>query len=167
MNSTDERTAVVLERRFDAPAKLVWLMWTDPEHFAAWYGPGGASIPVVRMDVRVGGTRHLAMEMATPNGPIRMWFTGEYREVVPHERLVYTEAMSDEHGNVLLPEAAGLPPGHPTVTEVQVAFAEHNGVTTLTLSHAGIPGDSPAAAGWATALDKLASHLLVTTTVDH
>lgn len=39
------------------------------------------------------------MEVATPNGPMRMWFTGEYVEVVPHERLVYTESISDEEGN--------------------------------------------------------------------
>ena len=40
------------------------------------------------------------MEMQTPDGAMRMWFAGEYREVVENERLVYTEAMSDEHGNV-------------------------------------------------------------------
>ena len=37
--TTDDRGAVVIERSFDAPAELVWQMWTVPEHFKAWYGP--------------------------------------------------------------------------------------------------------------------------------
>ena len=73
--------AVVIERVFDAPVAVMWQMWTDPEHFKAWFGPTGASIPVAKMDVRVGGLRHICMEMATPNGPMQMWFTGEYLDV--------------------------------------------------------------------------------------
>ena len=94
------KDAVVIERSFDAPVELIWRMWTDPELFKEWYGPGGATIPVANMDVRVGGTRHICMEMNSPNGPMQMWFIGEYRAVVANERLVYTESMSDEHGNV-------------------------------------------------------------------
>ncbi len=87
--------AVVIEYSFDAPRDLIWQMWTEPEHFKAWYGPGGATVPLARMDVRVGGSRLVCMEMETPGGPMRMWFTGEYREVVKNRRLVYTESMSD------------------------------------------------------------------------
>ena len=50
-------------------------MWTDPTHFAGWYGPAGASIPIANMDVRVGGKRLVCMVMETPNGTRRMWFT--------------------------------------------------------------------------------------------
>ena len=71
--------------------------------------PDGATIPVAKMDVRVGGTRLVCMEMDTPGGPMQMWFTGEYREVVENERLVYTESMSDENGNVLSPSDMGMP----------------------------------------------------------
>ena len=92
--------AVVIERSFDAPLDLIWRMWTEPEHFAAWYGPEGTSIPVAKMDVRVGGTRLVCMEVQTPNGPMQMWFTGEYREVSENTRLVYTESICDEDGNV-------------------------------------------------------------------
>jgi uncharacterized protein YndB with AHSA1/START domain len=94
-DDNNSQDAVRIERSFDAPVDLIWQMWTDPEHFAAWYGPNGATIPVARMDVRVGGPRLVCMEMQTPNGPMQMWFTGEYREVVENERLVYTESMSD------------------------------------------------------------------------
>jgi uncharacterized protein YndB with AHSA1/START domain len=153
------KNAVVIERTFEAPAHLVWLMWTEPEHLAAWYGPTGASIPVAKMDVRVGGTRLVCMQMETPNGTMRMWFTGQYREVVENKRLVYTESMSDEHGNVVSPEQMGLPEGHPTTTEVLVELDDLDGHTKLTLTHLGVPEGSPGAAGWTMALDKLGAHI--------
>ena len=151
--------AVVIERLLDAPPDLIWRMWTEPEHFAAWYGPDGASIPVARMDVRVGGTRLVCMEMETPGGPMQMWFTGEYREVLDNERLVYTEAMSDEDGNVKSPADMGMPEGQPTTTEISVELEAVGDRTKMVMTHAGVPADSPGAAGWAMALDKLTNHL--------
>ena len=149
--------AVVIERSFDAPVDLIWQMWTDPEHFKAWYGPEGATVPVAKMDVRVGGSRLVCMEMATPNGLMQMWFTGEYREVVKNQRLVYTESMSDEDGNVLSPSEMGMPLGHPTMTEIIVELEADGGQTRMTLTHAGVPKGSPGAAGWVMAFDKLAA----------
>lgn len=151
--------AVVIERSLMAPPGVVWKMWTEPEHFAAWYGPTGAKVSVVKMDVRVGGARLVGMEMATPDGPIRMWFTGEYREVVAHRRLVYTESMSDSDGTVLAPADLGMPDGYPTITEVTVELTDVAGRTRMVLTHAGIPADSPGVAGWAMALDNLATHI--------
>ena len=151
--------AVVIERIVDAPLALVWQMWTDPEHFKAWYGPEGATIPVAKMDVRVGGTRLVCMEVQTPNGPMRMWFTGEYREVIENERLIYTESMSDENGDVSAPSDMGMPAGHPMTTEVRVELSDIGGRTKMVLTHVGIPRDSPGAAGWEMALDKLAAYL--------
>jgi uncharacterized protein YndB with AHSA1/START domain len=155
MTEATELDAVVLERHLDAPAETIWKLWTDPHHFAQWYGPDGATIPSVTMDVRVGGTRYVSMEVMTPNGPMRMCFTGEFLEVVPHERLVYSESISDEDGNVLPPEAARMPPGHAVVTEVRVDLREKDGMTTVTVTHAGVPPNSPGAAGWSMALAKL------------
>ena len=151
--------AVVIERVFDAPAELVWKMWTEAEHFAVWYGPTGATIPVARMDARVGGSRLVCMEMQTPNGPMKMWFAGEYREVVEHRRLVYTESMSDEHGNILAPTDMGTPEDHPTTTEITVELDDLGDRTKMVMTHVGIPADSPGAMGWNMALDKLAAHL--------
>src|SRR5207247_10342986 len=136
------------ERRSARPIALIWQMWTAPEHVAAWYGPPGATISVAKLDVRVGGTRLVSMEMRTPNGPMRMWFTGEYREVVENKRLVYTESMSDEHGNVLSAADMGMPEGHPTTTEVSVELAAVGDRTTMVMTHRGIPADSPGATGW-------------------
>ena len=155
----EPREAVVIERIFDAPVELIWQMWTDAEHFKAWYGPDGATIPVAKMDVRVGGTRLVCMEMQTPNGPMQMWFTGEYHVVVENTRLVYTEAMSDENGDVSAPSDMGMPAGHPMTTEVRVELNDIGGRTKMVLTHVGIPHDSPGAAGWEMALDKLAAYL--------
>jgi uncharacterized protein YndB with AHSA1/START domain len=146
----DGRDAVVIERTFEAPRDLVWRMWTDPEHFKVWYGPDGVVIPVARMDVRVGGERVVCMEVQTPDGPMRMWFTGEHREVVVNERLVYTESMSDES------RAADA---HPTATEVRVELEDLGDRTRMVMTHQGIPPGSPGATGWTMAFDKLAAHV--------
>jgi uncharacterized protein YndB with AHSA1/START domain len=152
--------AVTIERIFDAPVALIWQMWTRPEHFAAWYGPAGATMPVVEMDVRVGGRRLVCMEVVTPDGPRQMWFTGEYREIVEHRRLVYTESMSNENGEVLAASDVGMPAGHPMTTEIRVDLEDLGGRTRMTMTHVGIPADSPGAIGWATAIDKLATQVL-------
>jgi uncharacterized protein YndB with AHSA1/START domain len=158
-DNNDSGDAVVIERTFDAALPLIWLMWTDPEHFKAWFGPDGVTIPVAKMDVRVGGARLVCMEMQTPQGTMQMWFTGEYREVVENERLVYTESMADEHGNLVSPSEMGMPDGHPLTTEISVELEDVGGRTKMVLTHAGIPKDSPGAAGWTMAFDKLAAHV--------
>jgi uncharacterized protein YndB with AHSA1/START domain len=157
--SQGPQDAVVIERSFDVPVGLVWQMWTEPTHFRAWYGPSGAVVPVVELDVRVGGARRVCLEMHTPNGPLRMWFVGEFREVLENARLVYTDSMADEAGNVLSPSELGMPQGHPVTTEVRVELEDLDGRTKMVLTHTGVPADSPGAAGWTTALDKLAAHL--------
>ena len=150
---------VVIERSFDAPVDLIWQMWTDPEHFKAWYGPNGATIPVAEMDVRVGGTRLVCMEMQSADGLMQMWFAGEYREVLKNERLIYTEFVSDENGNVLSHSDMGMPEGHPMTTEVRVELEDVGGRTKIVMTHSGVAADSPGAAGWTMALDKLTAHV--------
>ena len=158
-NDNSATNWVVLERTLDAPADAVWQMWTNPDHFAAWYGPTGASIPVAKMDVRVGGSRLICMEMTTPNGAMQMWFTGEFLEVVDDRRLVYTESMSDEHGNIKSAADMGMPDDHPTTTEVIVELDDLGGTTRMVMTHVGVPAESPGALGWNMAFDKLVEHL--------
>ena len=83
---------VSITRIFDAPREQVWREWTEPERFADWYGGAPAEVPLdtVSMDVRVGGTWRLTMLFGPDRREIR-WH-GEYREVVPPERLVFTVA---------------------------------------------------------------------------
>ena len=149
--------AVVIERVVAAPINLVWQLWTEAEHFRNWYGPQGFTIPVAEMDVRIGGRRLICM--ASPDGQMKMWFTGEYREVSPTTRLVYTESMADEQGNILSPAAMGMPPGTPETTEITVLLAALGEKTKMTMTHAGVPAGSPGAMGWQQAFAKLADYV--------
>lgn len=158
-DSSGSKDEVVIERRFDAPVDLIWLLWTNPEHFKEWYGPDGATISVAKMDVRVGGSRLVGMEVQSPDGLMQMWFAGEYREVIENERLVYIEFMSDESGDVLSSMDTGMLPDHPTTTEVNVELQDVGGRTKMVMTHRGIPADSPGAAGWTMTLDKLAKRV--------
>jgi uncharacterized protein YndB with AHSA1/START domain len=90
---------------------------------------------------------------------MQMWFAGEYREVVENERLVYSEYISDENGNVLSPADVGMPDGHPMVTEVRVDLQDVGGRTKMVMTHSGIPSGSPGAAGWTMAFAKLAAYV--------
>jgi len=153
-NSTVSEDAVVIERSFDAPADLIWQMWTQPDHFKKWYGPQGFTIPVAEMELRVGSRRLICM--ASPDGSMKMWTTGEFVEIVPNERLVYTESPADENGNVVSPSAMGMPDGYPTTTEVTVLLEELGGRTKMVMTHAGVPAGSGADGGWNQAFDKLA-----------
>ena len=159
MSDTQAKNAIIIERTFDAPIDLIWQMWTDAEQFQQWYGPQGMTIPVAQMDVRVGGKRLICMEMQTPDRSMKMWFTGEYREVSPNQRLVYTDSMADEHGNVMSPAAMGMPEGHPETTEVTVQLEDLGGRTKMVMTHAGVPADSGGAGGWQQAFDKLTDHI--------
>ena len=157
MSDTNSKDAVVIERTFDAPQALIWQMWTDPEHFKKWYGPQGFTVPVANMELRIGGKRTICM--ASPDGSMKMWTTGEYTEILPKDRLVYTESPSDENGNVVSPAAMGMPEGYPATTEVTVLLEDLGGRTKMIMTHASIPADSGGAGGWAQAFDKLADHI--------
>ena len=151
------KDAVVIERVLAAPVDLVWRMWTEADHFKNWYGPTGFTVPVAEMEVRVGGKRLICM--ASPDGGMKMWTVGEYLAVVPHERLVYSESMADEHGNLVSPAAMGMPDGFPATTEVTVLLEDLGGRTKMVLTHAGIPADSGGAGGWGQAFDKLVGYM--------
>jgi len=139
------REAVVLERRLPAPPELIWPLWTEPIHFAAWYGPLGATVTVHTMDAWVGGERRVSMRMPTPGGERVMHFAGIHLEVEQPRRLSYTEAMVDAVD------------AHPTgsSTEVRLVLEPNGAGTLLTLTHLGIAAGSPGEAGWSMALDKL------------
>ena len=150
---------LVIERNFEAPIDLIWSMWTEAEHFASWYGPMGATIPSAEMDVTIGGRRFIEMAMETPNGPMQMFFLGEYREITPKTRLVYTEQMADAEGTPMTAEQMGMPADHPMETSVIVELEDLGGSTKMVMTHQGVPADSPGGQGWAMAIDKLAERI--------
>ena len=142
-----------VSRTFDAPLATLWKAWTDPEQFMKWYGPKGFTAPTCEIDLREGG-RHL-WSMRSPDG-MQMYFTGNYKEVQPMVRLVFTDSMSDANGNVMSPEMMGMPAGMPATMDVTVTFEHAHGKTTVTVSHVG---EEHAAAGWTQAFEKLAEVL--------
>lgn len=141
-----ERT-VTLTRVYDAPRDLVWRAWTDAKHLAHWFGPKGFTSSVPELDVRVGGALHIVMHGPDGNDyPMK----GEFREVVPPERLVFSNIAIDKNGNHLLEG------------ETTVIVEEQDGKTRLTL-HTRAVGLVPIApqmlagmeAGWSQSIDKL------------
>lgn len=156
---SDRHDWVNIERAFDAPIRAVWDMWTVPDLFMSWYGPRGMSIPVAEMDLVVGGTRKICMEMVTPERTMTMWFTGVYKEITPVSRLVYTESMCDADGNLIPPSSMGMPEGTPDVTDVVVELREADGKTHMTMIHRGVPEGSAGEGGWNQAFDKLSDTL--------
>ncbi|MFL5843416.1 MAG: SRPBCC family protein [Solirubrobacteraceae bacterium] len=105
-------TQILITREFDAPAELVWKAFTTPELVRRWWHANRGEMTVAEIDLREGGRWRYAM--VTPDG-MDVAFHGEYREVVPYERIVSTEAFegipdADEHAavNILtLTEAGG------------------------------------------------------------
>ena len=153
---------VSIERTFDTTIDVTWSMWTEPEHFAQWYGPMGATIPSAEMNVTVGGRRFIEMAMETPNGPMHMYFLGEYKEISPKTRLVYTEQMADADGNPMTAEQMGMPSDTRMETSVIVELEDLGGSTKMVMTHQGVPADSPGGQGWNMAIDKLAERISAT-----
>lgn len=115
---------IVLTRVFDAPRERVWQVWTDPKHTAAWWGPRGFSARIEKMELRVGGNWRYVM--IDPDGT-EYPAVGEFREVVPPERLVTTDEFPDDF-------EFGVPEDLPQGIEVTVLFgAEGRTRTRLTL----------------------------------
>ena len=79
---------VLITRQFDAPKHLVYKAWTTPELVRQWWHADRGSITVADIDLRVGGTWRYVMIAA---GGFEVGFHGEFREIVPAERLVFTE----------------------------------------------------------------------------
>ena len=81
---------ITVTRVFDAPRERVWREWTEPERFADWFGGVECEVPLstVTMDVRPGGAWKATMYVEPGRHEIR--WKGEYREVEPPERLVFT-----------------------------------------------------------------------------
>ena len=150
---------IIIMRIFDAPRELVWKAWTEPERMMRWWGPKGFTSPYCEIDLRVGGA--LLYCMRSPEGK-DYWGTGVYREIVPPERLVYTDSFADEHGNVVPATHYGMSEDIALEMLVTVTFEEHEGKTKLTLRHVGIPAGADregAQQGWSESLDKLAEYL--------
>jgi uncharacterized protein YndB with AHSA1/START domain len=115
VRKTSERE-VVVTRTFDAPARLVFEAWSRPELFRKWWVPRslGMTLRSCELDVRTGGSYRLVFG-DDPANP--MAFFGRYLEVVPDQRIVWTNEESGEPGSV-----------------TTVTFEERDGRTLLVMS---------------------------------
>lgn len=108
-------TQILITREFDAPKHLVYQAWTTPELIKRWWGGDRGEVTIAEVDLRVGGTwRYVLMA----NGGFEVAFHGEYREIVPNERIVSTEVFE------------GMPGAEAVGTNT---FREADGRTTLTI----------------------------------
>jgi uncharacterized protein YndB with AHSA1/START domain len=106
-------TQILITREFDAPARLVYRAWTEPELVRRWWSGDRGEVTSVDIDLRVGGTWRFVM---TANAGFEVAFHGEYREIVPAERLAWTEVFEG------VPDAEAL---------ATVTFTETGGLTTV------------------------------------
>jgi len=145
-NAGADGRELLLTRVFDAPRRLVFKMWTQPEHLAHWWGPAGFTMIASETDVRPGGIWRRTMR--GPDGGA-FFRHGVYREVVEPERLVFTYVTDDITG-----------PGQETL--VTVTFAEHGGKTRLTLHQAvfhSVAARDSHQRGWTGCLERFGVYL--------
>ena len=138
---------ITITRVFDAPRTVLFKAWTDPVIIAQWWGPKGFTNPVCELDVRVGGA--IRIHMRSPDGSVYP-MKGEFREIVPPERLVFTNIAVDAADKPIIE-------GLTTVT-----FIERGGKTTMTLQTRGRAVVDYAVGylqgmemGWSGSIDKL------------
>jgi uncharacterized protein YndB with AHSA1/START domain len=79
---------ILISREFDAPKHLVYKAWTTPELVRRWWSGHRGEVTSAEIDLRVGGMWRYVM---TAEGGFEVAFHGEYREIVPNERIVSTE----------------------------------------------------------------------------
>jgi uncharacterized protein YndB with AHSA1/START domain len=146
--ASSKADGITLTRIFDAPRELVFQAWTEPRHFAAWFGGAESEIPLdtVTMDVRVGGQWRITMLA----GPERMElpFFGEYVEVSPPDKLVLTLSDGSSDGREL----------------VTVTFAQQGDKTEMVFHQGGgnltTEQYQGAKEGWSAFFDALADELV-------
>jgi uncharacterized protein YndB with AHSA1/START domain len=116
---TDDQ--ILITREFDAPKHLVYKAWTTPELVKRWWSGRRGTVTLAEIDLRVGGQWRYVMDA---QGGFEVAFHGEYREIVPNERIVNTEIYE-------MPGAPPLPPEDEPLNIV--TFTEADGRTTLSV----------------------------------
>lgn len=169
MASQTQYKEMVITREFDARRERVWKACTDPEMVKRWWGPEGFSAPSIKIDLRVGGKYIFAMQ--GPPGSLLEepgYSAGVFKEIVPNEKLVLTEYMSDKDGNMVDPAVYGMDASFPKEGFYTMLFEDlGSGRTRLSLvfpkpeSEAEYKAilESGMEEGWKSQLNKLAEAL--------
>jgi uncharacterized protein YndB with AHSA1/START domain len=119
VNTDLDARQMTVERVFNAPRELVFKAWSDAESLSHWWGPRDWTLSVCNIDFRPGGTWHYCMQ--GPDGE-QSWGKATYVEIHSPSRIVYSDAFSDEQGNVS--------PGTPLI-KVSIELVDEGGKTRL------------------------------------
>jgi uncharacterized protein YndB with AHSA1/START domain len=111
-------TQILITREFAAPKHLVYKAWTTPELIKRWWSGDMGKVTVADVDLRVGGMWRFVM---VTDGGFEVAFHGEYRELIPNERIVCTEVYE------------GMPDAEAGAALNTMMFTENDGRTTFTL----------------------------------
>jgi uncharacterized protein YndB with AHSA1/START domain len=109
-------TQIMITREFAAPRHLVYKAWTTPELIKRWWHAKRGTATIAEVDLRVGGRWRYVM---IADGGFEVAFHGEFREIVPNERIVSTEVYE------------GVPAGQPNEGTVNTATFRQTGDRTL------------------------------------
>lgn len=109
---------ILIEREFAAPRDLVFKAWTTPELVRKWWAADMGQVTLAEIDLRVGGKWRYVM---VAEGGMEIGFHGEYKEIVPNERIVATEAYE------------GAPDPDSNATLNTATFEESDGRTAMTI----------------------------------
>jgi uncharacterized protein YndB with AHSA1/START domain len=107
---------ILITREFNAPRRLVWKAYTTPELVKRWWSGEKGTVTRAEIDLRVGGAWRYVM---VANGGFEVAFRGEFREIVPEERLVNTEIFE------------GIPDADDHAGLVTIDFTEQDGRTYM------------------------------------
>lgn len=136
-------STIRLHRVLRAPPERVYRAFIDPDAMAKWLPPNGFTGKVHSMDARVGGSYRMSFTNFTTGSTHS--FGGEFVELVPHERIRYTDRFDD--------------PGLPGEIQVTVALKKVSCGTELNITQEGVPDVLPAEMcylGWQESLQQLA-----------
>jgi uncharacterized protein YndB with AHSA1/START domain len=143
MSDTPETNTIRLHRVFAAKPEKVYCAFLDADALAKWLPPYGFTCKVHHLDAKVGGTHRMSFTNFTTNKGHS--FGGEYLELVPHERIRYTDRFDD--------------PNLPGTMHVTVRLKAVTVGTEINIEQAGVPAAIPTEAcylGWQQSLAQLA-----------
>lgn len=130
MKNSIKTNEVFIEETFNANVEKVFDAWTNPEKLMKWYAPDGCTIHFKKIEVEKGGKYHSCISNPQYGD---CWCIGEYKEVIPHSKIVFTMINADENGNPINPIEIGMDSDWPGETLVTVTLSEENGKTKLQL----------------------------------
>lgn len=130
MESKVKAGEVFIEETFNAGIERVFMAWIDPEKLIKWYAPDGCTIRFKKIETEKGGKYHSCIS-SPQHGDC--WCIGEYLEIEPFAKIVFTMINADENGVPINPAETGMDAEWPGETLVTVTFTEENGTTRLQL----------------------------------